>query len=66
MLSANLSDREGGQQLLLELHAQFPTFKLHLFGGYQGKCEAWVKSNVDFTVEIVKRSDANTRGYWAQ
>lgn len=66
VLPANLSDREGGQRLLLELHAQFPTLKLHLFadGGYQGKWEAWVKSNVDFTVEIVKRSDANTRGYW--
>ena len=24
-----------------------------------------MKSNVDFIVEIVKRSDANTRGYWA-
>ena len=66
VLPANLSDREGGQQLLLKLHAQFPTLKLHLFadGGCQGKWEAWVKSNVDFTVEIVKRSDAITRGYW--
>ena len=66
MVPANLSDREGGQQLLLELHAQFPALKLHLFadGGYQGKWEAWVKSNVNFTVEIVKRSDANTRCYW--
>ena len=24
-----------------------------------------MKFNVDFTVEIVKRSDVNTRGYWA-
>ena len=31
VLPANLSDREGGQLLLLELHAQFPTLKLHLF-----------------------------------
>ena len=39
VLPVNLSDREGGQQLLLELHAQFPTLKLHLFadGRYQGK-----------------------------
>ena len=72
VLPANLSDREGGQQLLLELHAQYrlhaqyPTLKRHLFadGGYQGKWEAWVKTNVGFTVEIVKRSDADTRGHW--
>ena len=52
VLSANLSDREGG--------------KLHLYadGGYQGPWEAWVKSRVDFTVEIVERSDFNVRGYW--
>ena len=28
------------------------------------KWDAWVKSNVDFTLEIVKRSNTNTRGYW--
>ncbi|WP_424952305.1 transposase [Deinococcus sp.] len=54
VLPAKLSDREGGKQLLTELHGEQPTLKLHLFadGGYQGPWEAWVKSIVDFTVEI--------------
>lgn len=66
VLPANLSDREGGKQLLEELHNEQPALKLHLYadGGYQGKWEAWVKSTLDFTVEIVKRSDFNVRGYW--
>ena len=66
VLPANLSDREGGKQLLTELHEEQPALKLHLYadGGYQGPWEAWVKSSVDFTVEIVKRSDFNVRGYW--
>ncbi len=40
--------------------------KLHLFadGGYKGKWEAWVKSTLGYSVEIVQRPDANTRGYW--
>ncbi|THF68099.1 hypothetical protein E7T06_18100 [Deinococcus sp. Arct2-2] len=40
--------------------------KLHLFadGGYKGKWEGWVKTTLGYTVEIVQRSDANTRGYW--
>lgn len=65
VLPANLSDREGGKQLLEELHNDQPALKLHLYadGGYQGKWEAWVKSTVDFTVEIVKRSDFNVCGY---
>ena len=65
VLPANLSDREGGKQLLEELHKERPALKLHLFadGGYQGPWEAWVKANIGFTVEIVKRSDFNVRGY---
>ncbi len=65
VLPANLSDREGGKQLLEELHKEQPVLKLHLFadGGYQGPWEAWVKANIGFTVEIVKRSDFNVRGY---
>ncbi len=65
VLPANLSDREGGKQLREELHEKQPSLKLHLFadGGYQGPWEAWVKANMGFTVEIVKRSDFNVRGY---
>ena len=33
-------------------------------GGCRGLWEAWVKSTLDFTVEIVNRSDFNVRGYW--
>ena len=66
VLPANLSDREGGKQLLEELHNEQPALKLHLYadGGYQGKWVVWVKSIVDFTVEIVERSDFNVHGYW--
>lgn len=66
VLPANLSDREGGKQLLWELHKEQPALKLQLYadGEYQGKWEVWVKSRVDFTVEIVKRSDFDARGYW--
>lgn len=40
--------------------------KLHLFadGGYKGKWEGWVKTTLGYTVDIVQRSDASTRGYW--
>ena len=66
VLPANLSDREGGKQLLKELHNEQTALKLHLYadGGYQGKWVVWVKSIVDFTVEIVERSDFNVHGYW--
>lgn len=66
MLPANISDREGSKQLLSELREKQPQMKLHLFadGGYKGKWEAWVKTTIGYTVEIVQRPDANTRGYW--
>jgi len=66
VLPANITDREGSQQLLLELRQKQPQMKLHVFadGGYRGKWEAWVKTNIGDTVEIVQRPDANTRGYW--
>ncbi|THF70896.1 transposase [Deinococcus sp. Arct2-2] len=66
VLPANITDREGSQQLLKELRQNQPQMKLHLFadGGYKGKWEGWVKTTLGYTVEIVQRSDANTRGYW--
>ncbi|MEW6229692.1 MAG: transposase [Bacillota bacterium] len=66
VLPANITDREGSQQLLQELRQKQPQLKLHLFadGGYKGKWEAWVKTNLGYSVEIVQRPDANTRGYW--
>ena len=66
VLPANISDREGSKQLLSELREKQPQMKLHLFadGGYKGKWEAWVKATIGYTVEIVQRPDANTRGYW--
>ena len=66
VLAANISDRAGSQQRLSELHRTQPYLKLHLFadGGYRGKWEGWVKTNIGFDVEIVQRPDANTRGYW--
>ncbi|WP_240740969.1 transposase [Deinococcus sp. Arct2-2] len=66
VLPANITDREGSQQLLQELRQNQPQMKLHLFadGGYKGKWEGWVKTTLGYSVEIVQRSDANTRGYW--
>jgi transposase len=66
VLAANISDREGGKQLLKKLLDRQPALKLHLYadGGYQGPWEAWVKANIGFTVQIVKRTDANVRGSW--
>ena len=68
VLTANISDRVGGQQILSELDRKHPHMKLHLFadGGYRGKWEGWVKTNIGYSVEIVQRPDANTRGYWLQ
>jgi transposase len=66
VLPANISDREGSKQLLTELRQKQPQWKLHLFadGGYKGPWEVWVKTTTGYTVEIVQRPDANTRGYW--
>lgn len=66
VLPANISDREGSKQLLTELRQQQPQMLLHIFadGGYRGPWEAWVKTTTGYSVEIVQRPDANTRGYW--
>jgi transposase len=66
VLPANITDREGSQQLLQELRHKPPQMKLHLFadGGDKGKWEAWVGSTLGYSVEIVQRPDANTRGDW--
>lgn len=66
VLPANITDREGSKQLLAELRAKQPCWRLHLFvdGGYKGQWEGWVKSNIGDSVEVVQRPDANTRGYW--
>ena len=65
VLAANISDRAGSQQLLSVLHRTPPHLKMHLFadGGERGKWEGWVKANIGYSVEIVQRPDANTRGY---
>ena len=66
VLPANITDREGSKQLLTELQAKQPFWKLHLFvdGGYKGQWVGWVKSHIGYSVEVVQRPDANTRGYW--
>ncbi|MDV6375791.1 transposase [Deinococcus sp. ZS9-10] len=66
VLAANISDREGSKLLFSELLVKQPQMRLHVFadGGYKGKWEGWIKTNIGYTVEIVQRPDANTRGYW--
>ncbi|MFK7604432.1 transposase, partial [Deinococcus sp. SM5_A1] len=66
VLAANISDREGSKLLFSELRVKQPQMKLHVFadGGYRGKWEGWVKTNMGYTARIFQRTDANTRGYW--
>ncbi|WP_293915072.1 hypothetical protein [Deinococcus sp.] len=47
------------------MNQRHPALILHLFadGGYRGKWEGWVKTTLNYTVEIVQRPDANVRGY---
>jgi putative transposase len=65
VLAANLSDREGGKQLLEAVRGMFPRLR-HLFadGGYAGPWVQWVQDTLGWTVDIVQRPGAGLRGIW--
>lgn len=65
VLAANITDRAGGEALLPLAKPSLPRLK-HLFvdGGYIGKWVAWVKQTLKWSLDVVQRPDANTRGYW--
>jgi putative transposase len=55
---ANIQDRDGAKDTLLKLLGNYPLLTLILAdGGYKGELIAWVKENLDITLEIVKRND---------
>ncbi|WP_084048358.1 hypothetical protein [Deinococcus hopiensis] len=65
VLPANITGRQGSEQLLQELRRKQAPMKRHLFagGGDQGKWEGWVKTTPGYSVEIVQRPDAKS---WAR
>jgi putative transposase len=63
--AANLSDREGAMLLLAGLKETFPRLK-HLWVdyAYRGTFVKWVKQTLGWTVEVVQRLGAGSRGAW--
>lgn len=63
--TANLQDRDGAQLLLADLPHQFPRLS-HVWAdaGYRGKCVAWVKETLGWTMEIVKHWWTGRTGVW--
>ena len=58
--TADIQDRDGAPDLLLSIRARFPWLR-HVFAdsGYAGeKLEAALQGNGEWTLEIIKRSDA--------
>jgi putative transposase len=64
-LPANIADRDGGYDLLLEARPLFPRLQ-HLFadGAYRGQWVKWANEALALSVDIVRRPDANVRGVW--
>jgi putative transposase len=52
---ANISESEGGEQLLAGIASEFPRLA-HLWAdqGYKAACVAWVQDHLGWSVEIVK------------
>jgi putative transposase len=63
--AANLSDRQGAMLLLAGLKETFPRLK-HLWVdyAYRGAFVKWVKDTLGWTVEVVQRPGAGSRGVW--
>ncbi|PYE53633.1 IS5 family transposase [Deinococcus yavapaiensis] len=64
VLPANISDRDGGEDVLLEAKQAIPPLR-HLFvdQGYRGQWVKWVEGEVGWTVEVVARP-RKIRGIW--
>jgi putative transposase len=65
VLPANITDREGGQVLLTDIHYQFPCI-CHLWVdiGYRGRFVQWVKDTLFWTVEVSRHWWQGIRGVW--
>ncbi|WP_406567423.1 transposase [Azospirillum canadense] len=54
--AANIQDRDGARALLPQLGAAFPSIlRLWADGGYAGKLAEWVTTELQRTLEIVRR-----------
>ncbi|GIW27068.1 MAG: hypothetical protein KatS3mg070_2970 [Meiothermus sp.] len=65
VLPAHLTDAEGGREVLEGARGLSKRLS-HLFvdGGYKRRFEEWVRRTLGWTVEVVRRPDANFRGIW--
>jgi putative transposase len=65
VLPANITDREGGKELLSDVHDYAPRLQ-HLWvdGGYKGEWVAWVKQTLGLSVEVVQYAYAGISGFW--
>lgn len=55
---ANIQDRDGAKLVLPQLKDKFPRLELvWADGGYAGKLIEWVKTELGYKLEIIKRSD---------
>lgn len=60
---ANIQDRDGAKLVLPQLNDKCPRLELiWADGGYAGKLITWVKENLGYELEIIKRSD-DTKGF---
>lgn len=60
---ANIQDRDGAKLVLPQLNDKCPRLELiWADGGYAGKLITWVKENLGYDLEIIKRSD-DTKGF---
>lgn len=61
--SAEIQDRDGAKLLLAKVKDQFPRLQLiWADGGYAGQLVEWVKTQFNWVLQIVKRSD-NVAGF---
>jgi transposase len=65
VLPANLTDRDGGADLVEKAKAEHPSLR-HLFvdGGYRGKWARWVRDVIGWSVEVIQRRKIYARGIW--
>lgn len=60
---ANIQDRDGAKWVFPQMKDKYPRLELiWADGAYSGKLVPWVKENIGYSLEIVKRSD-NTKGF---
>jgi len=60
---ANIQDRDGAKWVFPQMKDKYPRLELiWADGAYSSKLVPWVKENIGYSLEIVKRSD-NTKGF---